>query len=711
MQLKQLEIAGFKSFSKKTVIDFVPGITAIVGPNGSGKSNVVDAIRWVLAEQSFKNLRGRKGDDLIFHGSTARSAMARARVELTLVNSHNEAALELSEVALSREVKKGGDNTYRINERSVRLLDFEEFLSRSGVGASTFRILSQGMSDILLTLGPREFRLFIEEAAGLKEFQDKKNRSLSKLDYTRENLSRVEAVIAEIAPQLRFLKKGAQKFVQRAEIEEECRDRGRNLFGYRFKKLEERGEKAAEEKKKVTLRIREAEAALKTLEKEFMRREPEGDTSRIRAELDELEKLSRELSRSVIRLEGRVEIEKEREDTLLPVTQTYIRDELSGLLERVKGSIAKGGFQDATRHIITALSRLIKEMEEGKKEKHTSAVPKIEREIREKKKEQEAVEDKITLLRRQYEEATSSLSELKKNIMKREKHYREAGDELRKLEKELSSIELETERVAMAREQLVRSIESLELFSLDSLSGHKFAPPTDEEKEEKKVWQLKKQLNEIGEMDREIEEEFRAAEERHSFLTAEKADLERALESLSDMIADLENEMDRRFTSSMKEVSSRFDHNIKLMFGGGSGGLSLVRLPSSGTGNETEEADDEETGIRIDVELPNKKVRNLTMLSGGERTLVSIALLFSLVNVRKPPFLVLDEIDAALDETNSQKFVKLLRNLTGTTQVVLITHNRETMRGADALYGVSMKDGISQLLSLRLAEVAKTGSD
>lgn len=160
------------------------------------------------------------------------------------------------------------------------------------------------------------------------------------------------------------------------------------------------------------------------------------------------------------------------------------------------------------------------------------------------------------------------------------------------------------------------------------------------------------------------------------------------------MIRELEKEIKARFTSALSGVSSAFDDNISLMFGGGSGKVSLVDIQ--------EREEEEVRGINIDIDLPNKKVKKLSMLSGGERTLVSIALLFALVNIRKPPFLVLDEIDAALDEVNSKKFITLVQSRAEHTQFVIITHNRETMRGADAIYGVSMKDGISQLLSLKL---------
>ena len=177
--------------------------------------------------------------------------------------------------------------------------------------------------------------------------------------------------------------------------------------------------------------------------------------------------------------------------------------------------------------------------------------------------------------------------------------------------------------------------------------------------------------------------------ERVEFLSRESNDINETLSSLEKLLKEIDQEIKGRFETTLKTMSASFQDYFRLVFNGGKAALEK-----------------ESDGIEIKVELPNKKIKGLGMLSGGERSLVSIALLFALVTVRKPPFLVLDEIDAALDEVNSQRFICLVRELAKDTQFVIITHNRETMRGADAIYGVSMKDGISQLLSIKLEELS-----
>ncbi len=697
MQLKSLELSGFKSFAKRTTVDFTAGVTAIVGPNGSGKSNIVDAIRWVLAEQSFKNLRGKKGEDLIFHGSSHRNALPRARVELTLVNAAGEAAFDAAEVSLAREVKKGGDNTYTINGKSVRLMDLEEFLSRSRVGSGSFRILSQGMSDMLLRLGPGELRSYVEEAAGLKEFQDKKERSHKKIEDAKANLARVGTLLAEITPQLTVLRREVGKFEKKGQVEAALKEVAVALFGYRLGELAKRERVAADDTKRLRKLIEEREKEISVLEQAFEETAEEKDGGN-REELQVLRKKDHELSRMLVRLEGQLEVEKEASKRMRPVTQEYVKEALTTLISDAQNGTA------GTDKMIEVLSHLIKEIEGGRVPDDNSK--ELER-LQEEHKRVQAQQQEMaaTLVVREKEEMRSAqnLTQVKQDILKKEKAYREANEELRELQKQLNAAELEGEKTAVRREQLHHDIEHVGVVTLSEISA---ATPAkvDEDAIEKELWALKKKRDRIGDIDPAVQKEHEAVSERHAFLTREQGDLERTLVSLETMVHKLEQEIETRFKAAVRTMSGAFNKNLELMFGGGSASLSL-------TETATEEGDEEDSeGIRITVDLPNKKVKSLGMLSGGERTLVSIALLFALVDLRKPPFLVLDEIDAALDEVNSQKFMKLVAERAHETQFLIITHNRETMRAADALYGVSMREGISQLLSLKLEEAQETAT-
>ena len=188
-------------------------------------------------------------------------------------------------------------------------------------------------------------------------------------------------------------------------------------------------------------------------------------------------------------------------------------------------------------------------------------------------------------------------------------------------------------------------------------------------------------------------------------------DLEISIESLRKLMADLKEKIDVEFKEGIKKINIEFDKFFSLMFDGGTGHLSVVIENKKKKGEEESEEEEEETipeqGIEINVSLPHKKVKELNALSGGERSLTSIALLFAMSQVNPPPFLVLDETDAALDEANSRKYGDMLEKLSKHSQLVVVTHNRETMSRADILYGVTIgSDGASKLLSVKLDEAA-----
>jgi chromosome segregation protein len=172
--LKRLELVGFKSFADKTVFEFSPGVTAVVGPNGSGKSNVVDAVRWVLGEQSAKSLRGGEMTDVIFNGSTARKSLGLAEVSLVFDNARNVLATPAAEVQITRRVYRDGEGEYLINGQPSRLRDIKDLFLGTGAGAGAYCIIEQGRVDALLQASTVDRRSIFEEAAGISRFKAKK---------------------------------------------------------------------------------------------------------------------------------------------------------------------------------------------------------------------------------------------------------------------------------------------------------------------------------------------------------------------------------------------------------------------------------------------------------------------------------------------------------------------------------------------------------
>jgi chromosome segregation protein len=234
MLIQRVAIQGFKTFAKRTEFLFAPGITAIVGPNGSGKSNVVDAIRWCLGEQSFSLLRSKKTSDIIFAGSDKRARLGMAEVSLTLDNRANEIPVDFSEVEITRRAYRDGENEYLLNGQQVRLQDVTDLLAQTGLGKRTYALIGQGLIDQVLSYSPEERRVLFEEAAGITGYQTKRAATLRRLEATQQNLTRVQDIIAELSPRLKYLRRQAERAREYEAIASDLRNLLRDWYGYRW---------------------------------------------------------------------------------------------------------------------------------------------------------------------------------------------------------------------------------------------------------------------------------------------------------------------------------------------------------------------------------------------------------------------------------------------------------------------------------------------
>lgn len=247
MKLKKLDIVGFKSFFEKASIAFPPGICAVVGPNGCGKSNVVDALRWVMGEQSLKQLRGKNKEDIIFSGASGKPPLNMAEVSLTLVNDNGsmpEEFRDFSEVMVTRRLYRSGETAYLINKQACRLKDIHNIFMGSGVGARTYAVIQQGNIGAITDAGPDERRVFIEEAAGVTRYKMRKTEALRKVNATNQNLLRVKDIVTEIDRQMAGLKRQAQKAERFKRLKEEARRIDIRLIRYRDAELGRQMEEA-----------------------------------------------------------------------------------------------------------------------------------------------------------------------------------------------------------------------------------------------------------------------------------------------------------------------------------------------------------------------------------------------------------------------------------------------------------------------------------
>ena len=234
MYVKRLAIHGFKSFARETAFEFGPGVTAIVGPNGSGKSNVADAVRWVLGEQGLRLLRARKQEDVIFSGGGDRPPLGMAEVVLTLDNADGWLPLDFAEVEIGRRAYRDGDSEYLLNGSRIRLRDLNDLLQKANVGQNSYAIMGQGMVDEVLSLSPRDRRSLIDEAADVKRFRQKIDDARTRLAGTRENMGRVELIVAELEPRLRRLRRQASRADEHRELSARLARLLRDLYAGRW---------------------------------------------------------------------------------------------------------------------------------------------------------------------------------------------------------------------------------------------------------------------------------------------------------------------------------------------------------------------------------------------------------------------------------------------------------------------------------------------
>jgi chromosome segregation protein len=760
MYLKSLELSGFKSFAKKSALHFTSAITGIVGPNGSGKSNCAEAFRFVLGEQSIKSLRGKRGEDMIWNGGGDSSAAGggvgasranRASVKLTFDNTGKMFPnIDFDEVTLERVVHRDNSNEYLLNGTQVRLRDIVETLGTAHIGASGHHIISQGEADRILSASIRERREMIEDALGLKVYQWKKLESIRKLEKTDENMKQVESLRREIAPHLRFLKKQVEKVEKAEEMRKDLIAIYKEYFAqeeYYLKSEKERlaGEIAGPKKELAELdRALEKAKEILTASKNKDKKSDEvialeGKLASIRVEKDSI---TRELGR----LEGEINankraVEKEvgrmKQEELKTV---YLKDveELARTAE---------SFQ-TVREIIQAIKSFIA--------KHRSStdsefIAEAEKEIATLSKQRGEFEAKLKSLAAEEEKLKREYDSLKMAIEKEKDTNRDAEKDVFKIiarQNEVRHIfnDLNARLAALAHEEeafkrelgeagVIVGREATEYKEYEVRSkeqGEKAQESrADQEERRHKIEKLKIRLEDSGGAGgAEVMKEYRETEERDVFLAKELADLEKASEELRKLIAELDIRIDVEFKSGILKINTEFQKYFSLMFGGGKAELTVVKEPKRRKRSDTEDlgdalsgrvgergldAIDEEDaeeegpeGLEVNVSLPRKKVKGLMMLSGGERALTSIALLFAISQVNPPPFIILDETDAALDEANSRKYGDMIENLSKHSQLILITHNRETMSRAGVLYGVTMgADGASKLLSIAFEEAVR----
>ncbi|MEK7086496.1 MAG: AAA family ATPase [Patescibacteria group bacterium] len=725
--LKRLEIVGFKSFAKKTTLDFVNSTTAIVGPNGSGKSNVAEAFRFALGEQSMKSMRGKRSEDLIWGGSHMTPRSNRASVAIVFDNSRRQFKIDFDEVSIERAVFRDGTSEYSINGSRVRLRDIEELLAGANIGETGHHIISQGEADRILISSPRERRAMLEDALGLKMFEFKKQEAIRKLEKTDDNIAQVNSLRRELAPHLRFLEKQVEKLERADSLRTELIGLAQTYFAIEDAYLAQSKVKVAGDKQEATERLAVTTAELSRIE-ERVTVDAEGQKwlDLVRKSERDVERLSGErgtLAREIGRVEGALAAAKDRSAKVAREPYAKVpREDLTALAREVEKQAKEAETPDALRAALLSVGNIIKVFVSRFAGPSDDLLAEEERTVYALENERTELLAKDTKLSEESERTKSALARAREALTAHD----ETGRELRRRILDLAQSKAHEENALVscdARErELVLLAEALDrakteaatlagmvAVSYGSLSQVPEADRRAQEDRKRALERVQIRLEEAGGTGEEIRQEHKEVSGRESFLATELEDLSKSATGLKALIADLDTELAKHFSEGLAKVNASFGEYFSLMFGGGGARLSLEEPEDDDEPEDDmmmdEPREKERPGIEIAVNLPKKKVRSLMQLSGGERALTSIALIFAMSQVNPPPFLILDETDAALDEANSRRYGDMIENLAKKSQLIVITHNRETMSRANILYGVTMgNDGVSKLLSVKFDE-------
>lgn len=752
MHLKDLTITGFKSFAKKGELDFSAPITAIVGPNGSGKSNVAEAFRFVLGEQSVKSMRGKRGEDLIWGGSESVSRGNRAAVTITLNNASRVFPLDFDEIIIERTVHRDGQNEYSINNAKVRLKDVQELLAAANIGPTGHHIISQGEADRILSATDRERREMIEDALGLKIFQFKKQDAQRKLEKTKANIEQVQSLRREAAPHLKYLERQVKRIEKALEVKSELERTYAEYLKREDSYIAHHYDRLSHERKTPLSRLdvlREELVEAKALLRKAEQPQTSEELDAIERKLSNVRSERQTLLREVGNLEGQIKLLRQRIERTLqkqeqktPTTIPY--NEAATAVAAIEKEISQALKNPDEKLLIRVASNVLHKLKLLLKQAATTDVVSTEEDEEELKVLERSLEEKqerLGTLQRSEEVIMTEYNELQ-NALKNDEHQgREAErtvftliNEQRDLETQVERIDRELQVLERDRDEFKRELQeavaligsaSSQYFRFTILDDHGGEVSIDAIVSEDRTIQrnrrhelekLKIRLEELGlGATDDVYKEYNDARDRDEFLGREITDLEESVHKLETLIDDLNTQLNEQFVAGLDKITAEFNRFFVLMFGGGEASLKRVKpklkvksddeSPADEEEQDDEEAKAYEEGIELDVKLPNKRVKGLQMLSGGERALTSIALIFAMSQVNPPLFIILDETDAALDEANSRRYGDMIEALAQQSQLILITHNRETMSRAGILYGVTMgADGVSKLLSVKFSE-------
>ncbi len=771
MYLKNITLRGFKSFAKKSQLLFNRGICVIVGPNGSGKSNIVDAISWVLGEQSPKTLRGSTMEDVIFRNK--QEELAIAEVSLLFDNSDKFLPLTFNDIKFTRRVYQKGGSEYFINSTPCRLLDILDITSERGIGKGLYTIINQGQIDEIALIKPLERKKLIDELIGISKHKTRRDKSIGNLSKVKSDINRIDDLLSEVRRTMDPLEIESKKAQKYFEILNNLKNEEISLF---ISELDEMNDKWEKENNKFI----SFNKKLDDIKNEIIKEEQ--DRKSFEVDFQEKQKIFEEIKSKI---ESFKELEN-RLDTIIDLVES--KDSVF----RTFNNMFEGEYRSLNNSVLLLLSGptlkekpvenkiIIKKLEEIKESIEKMFLDTVNfindsRTIRDLKKNIERTSEDINDLIKVVENGSAANNDFGESVNDSINNTKEVELSRKKIEERLKTIKLLIEnasqnidavkRLKTLLEGFRKSVKKLnnifserysklivdisdfnsvlnnymkkitdlnflknnyenEIFRADLNMGQirekvkdittdivdnynlsveyvskNYKQTDDVIRSRQVVRRLRNEIKNYGNINPNATIEFKRIKERYDFLSSQKDDLSESKIKLEELIKEINLRIQEIFSSKFEEINKNFNYYFKALFPYGNGDMII-------TGNPLEKGTDDQQGIDLKVDIGNNKKVPLSLLSGGEKALVSIAFLFSIFSVNYSPFYIFDEIDAALDDMNLNRYISLVKKFAETRQVIIITHQKKTMEIADTIYGVTMQSsGISKVISEKVVKI------
>ena len=721
MQLKHIKLSGFKSFVDPTKISFPTNMVGVVGPNGCGKSNVIDAVRWVLGELSAKNLRGESMVDVIFNGSENRKASGQCSIELLFDNSSAKIGGEyasFNEVSIKRVMTRDAQSDYFINNTKCRRKDVQDIFLGTGLGPSSYAIIEQGMVSKLVSAKPDELRTHIEEAAGVSKYRERRRETESRIKRTRENLSRVKDIRDEIGRLIKRLEnqaKAAEKYSVLKKDKAKLELDKAILFSIEAKSSRDDLQKKLDSLNR-DLQIKNAES--ETIQSQIDQFRTENES--VLSEYEEAQKnfyaVGAEIAKREANLQNINKNEQETKSNLEKVKQNYEKaketeknfEELSPsekamhILDSMINTIEKYGIKNDNirekaielKSLLTDILNIATAQSKTLTEEYLSRQNDLEDQIVNAEKLKKSIEDEMRDFVDKSSSAESVLVSLRQKQSKFNEELREfenkksiADLDARTISEKITNIRIEQKTYEINLDNSNKKIKEAGI-DIDEINFSEYEDMTTDELEDKLV-NIETKIIKLGAINLAAPEEIEEESKRKEELDEQYNDLTEALEKLTGAIKKIDQETKTIFKESFDSVNSKLNEMFPKLFGGGVAELTLT------------EEDALNAGVILMARPPGKKNSSISQLSGGEKALTALALVFAIFDLNPAPFCLLDEVDAPLDDLNTLRFINMVEEMSKTVQFIFITHNKVSMERSDYLMGVTMQEaGVSRMVSV-----------